>query len=230
MTGADRGRSSLRAAQLVAGAGAGPLLLVSSTVLGSARAGYDWRRHAVSSLARGPEGWRQRVVFVASGTLCTAGGIGLAGAPTPVAPPSAAALLVVAAGAGLVASGVFVTDPVDGFSPEGTGADGPRGTARRSTEGALHEAAAVPVFVGVPVAGLLTAWAAVRRGDRTWAACCAASSLVMGGGTAVFAAGVGEGGEGSTYAGAAQRVAIAAGLGWVSAASLRTLRGLRRRA
>jgi hypothetical protein len=53
-------RGSMRAA---CGVVAGPLFVSVFTKVGGKRAGYDWRRHAVSSLADGREGWAQRANF-----------------------------------------------------------------------------------------------------------------------------------------------------------------------
>jgi hypothetical protein len=45
--------------ELACGVVAGPLFVSSFTAIGARRAGYDWRRHAVSSLADGRAGWLQ---------------------------------------------------------------------------------------------------------------------------------------------------------------------------
>ena len=50
----------MRSAQILCGALAGPLFVTAFAAIGAARRGYDWRRHPVSSLAIGREGWQQR--------------------------------------------------------------------------------------------------------------------------------------------------------------------------
>jgi hypothetical protein len=48
------------------------------TAIGARRSGYDWRRHAVSSLADGREGWLQRANFMLVGGLYCVAARGLA--------------------------------------------------------------------------------------------------------------------------------------------------------
>ena len=81
------------------------------TAIGARRAGYDWRRHAVSSLADGSEGWSQRANFVLVGGLYCLGAQGLAQSPKRIVGPPVVPALICAAGAGLIGSGLFVTDP-----------------------------------------------------------------------------------------------------------------------
>ena len=67
---------------------AGPMFVGSFTVLGARRAGYDWRRHAVSSLAVGREGWGQRLNFVLVGGATASRPVALRGVQVePSGPP-----------------------------------------------------------------------------------------------------------------------------------------------
>ena len=66
-----------RTAQLLCGAIAGPLFASAFTAIGAARAGYDWERLPVSSLAIGRHGWLQRMNFVVAGVLYSCAGAGL---------------------------------------------------------------------------------------------------------------------------------------------------------
>ena len=66
-----------RTAHLVCGAIAGPLFASAFTAIGAARAGYDWERLPVSSLAIGRHGWLQRMNFVVAGVLYSCAGGGL---------------------------------------------------------------------------------------------------------------------------------------------------------
>lgn len=72
-------------AQTACGVLAGPLFVGGFTAIGAKRAGYDWRAHAVSSLACGREGWLQRANFVLTGVLycCAARGIAQCPARAP---------------------------------------------------------------------------------------------------------------------------------------------------
>ena len=114
-----------RTAQLVCGAIAGPLFASAFTAIGAARAGYDWERLPVSSLAIGRHGWLQRMNFVVAGVLYSCAGAGLRRSANRRAGPRAVPALVAGVGVGLIGSGVFVTDPVGGFPPRITGRGGP---------------------------------------------------------------------------------------------------------
>lgn len=103
--------------------------------------------------------------------------------------------LLGAAGAGLIGSGLFVTDPVGGFPPAALAAPGENGSsqgtdaaASPSLQGSLHNLCAIPIFAGIPVAGLASALAATRRKDYGWACYSALSSLSMAGSFLLFGA------------------------------------------
>lgn len=66
MTG---GRALIVREKTICGVVAGPVFVSVFTVIGARRAGYDWRRHAVSSLGYGREGWPQRANFMLVGGL-----------------------------------------------------------------------------------------------------------------------------------------------------------------
>ena len=101
--------------------------------------------------------------------------------------------LLGAAGAGLIGSGMFVTDPVGGFPPAEDGSSqGTDAAASPSLQGSLHNLCAIPVFAGIPVAGLASALAAARRQDYGWACYSAVSSLSMAGSFTLFGAAFGE--------------------------------------
>ena len=99
------------------GVAAGPVFVSAFTAIGARRARYDWRRHAVSSLAVGREGWLQRVNFVVVGALYGISARGLARTPRKAVGPSVVPAIVRAAGLGLIGAGAFVADPVAGFPP-----------------------------------------------------------------------------------------------------------------
>jgi hypothetical protein len=215
-------------AQTACGVLAGPLFVGAFTAIGAKRAGYDWRAHAVSSLACGREGWLQRANFVLTGVLYSCAARGIARCPRQSTGPRLIPALLGAAGAGLIGSGIFVTDPAGGFPPAAPGENGSsQGTdaaAWPSFEGSLHNLCAIPVFAGIPVAGLASALAAARRKDYGWACYSAVSSLSMAGNFLLFGAAFGERvprllRKGGIF----QRMSIAAGFGWLSALSLRCL-------
>jgi Protein of unknown function (DUF998) len=98
---------------------------------------------------------------------------GLAACPRGIVGSRAVPALLGAAGVGLVGAGVFVTDPVGGFPPlsveERLGDLGSSPTAKLSRTGTLHNLCSLPVFVGIPVAGLLAVAAFARNREYLWA-------------------------------------------------------------
>jgi hypothetical protein len=141
-------------------------------------------------------------------------------------------MVVGAAGIGLIGSGVFVTDPMGGFPRVTPGADGSGNAVLAETattrEGPLHNVCAVPIFAGIPLAGLASAVAAKRRGHYRWAYYSAASSTVMVGSFVLMGGAFGGiprlAGKGGVF----QRISIASGFGWLTALSLRALSSPRR--
>jgi hypothetical protein len=214
--------------EIACGVVAGPVFVGVFTVLGARRAAYDWRRHAVSSLAVGGEGWGQRANFMSVGGLYCVAARGLARSSSRLVGPAVVPALVFAAGVGLVGSGVFVTDPVAGFPPEHAPAGGLDAVAEVAPTrgGQLHNLCAIPIFVGLPVAALISTGSAVRRREYRWAAYCAGSALGMASASAVF--GAAFDGVPTLVAGGGlfQRISIATGFGWLSGLSFRALRAV----
>jgi hypothetical protein len=198
------------------GAVAGPLFVVAFTAIGAARRGYDWRRHPVSSLAIGRHGWRQRTNFIVAGVLysCAAAGLGCSDRRR-IGPPTVPAL-VAGVGIGLIGSGLFVTDYVGDLPIEAH-------PSRPTRAGQLHNLCGIPVFVGIPVAGLVSAATAVRGRDYRWACYSAGSSTAMVGSLVLFGAAIRGQSRLRGKSGVFQRISIATGLGWLSALSLRGL-------
>lgn len=220
--------------QVALGVVAGPMFVAAFTAIGAARSGYDWRRHAVSSLACARQGWWQRANFILTGMLWCAAARGLGQAPRRVVGPPIVPALVAAAGVGLVGSGLFVTDPVAGFPPPSAPAGEPGddvapASPAQTWEGHLHNLSAIPIFAGIPVAGLAAAVAAVRARDYRWACYSGSSSLAMVGSFVLFGAAFGGKPNLARNGGIFQRLCIAAGAGWVTALSCRTLRAFGQR-
>ncbi len=135
--------------------------------------------------------------------------------------------LVAAAGIGLIGSGVAVTDPMGGFPPVTPGEDGSGDAAPAeitlTREGKLHNLCAIPIFAGIPVAGLVSALVAARRTDYRWAFYSAGSSLVMVGSFLLFGASFGRVPRLAGKGGVFQRISVASGFGWLAVLSLRAL-------
>ena len=197
-----------RSAQLLGGALAGPLFVAAFTAIGAARRGYDWRRHAVSSLAIGPQGWQQRANFVVAGVLYSSAAAGLARSERPRAVPA----LVAGVGIGLVGSGLFVTDYIGDAAP-----------TERTRAGLIHDLFGIPVFAGIPIASLTSAATAARSGDYRWARYSAASSAAMAGSFVLMGAAIRGRPRFRGKSGVFQCISIAIGFGWLSALSLRGL-------
>ncbi len=98
------------------------------------REGFDITRHPISQLSTGDLGWIQVATFVLAGlgALALAGGVGRVVAEE--VGRRALPMLLGIFGAGMIAAGVFVMDPENGF-PAGT-PDGP--VAQMSWHGITH--------------------------------------------------------------------------------------------
>jgi hypothetical protein len=220
-------RDGWRRSLLACGVVSGPLFVTAFTAIGSRRAGYDWRRHAVSSLGAGPDGWLQRANFMLVGSLfCLAAvGVTVTRAPKRFASPRAVPPIIAAAGLGLISSGWFVTDPLGGY-PHVPLTDvrdpAPRSSAT-TREGRLHNLSAMPIFIGIPLAALMCAAFSARRREFVWAGYSAGSGVAMTVAFFLFGAAFGQGSRLAGWGGAFQRLSIAAGFGWVSAFSVRSL-------
>ena len=212
--------------RIALGALAGPLFVSAFTAIGARRAGYDWRCHAVSSLGEGRPGWLQRTNFTLTGSLYLAAASGLARCPRRIVGPRAVTVLVAGVGAGLIGSGVFVTDPVGGFPPPSS--DGDEAGPAPSRSGVLHNFFAIPIFVGIPLASMVSAVSSARRRECRWAGYSAGSGLAMVASFVLFGAAFGGAPRLGAKGGIFQRISIVSGFGWLSALSLRALASLRR--
>jgi hypothetical protein len=209
----------LSRAAAACGVVAGPAFVTVFTALGRRRAGYDWRRHAVSALAIGPEGWRQQLNFVAAGGLYCAAGRGLARRSRRASGPSVVPGLVTGAGVGLIGSGLFVTDPVAGFRAPGPA----RPTHEPTLHGQLHNLSAIPVFLGIPAAALLSTASAAGQRKLGWAAYSLGSAAAMAGTTVLFGKAFAGSPRLRGRGGLFQRLSIVAALQWLSALCARSL-------
>jgi hypothetical protein len=197
---------------------AGPAFVAVFLLEGAIRDGYRPLRHPVSSLALGSRGWIQAGNFAVAGSLFLAGAAGLARAGDPAACSRAAPALIGAAGAGLIASAVFTTDPVSGYPP-GT----PDALTQLSPAGAAHNLAAVPVFAGLPAAALACGWRSWRGGQRGFGLYSSATSVTMLATMALAAAGFGQSPRLVNLGGLFQRDSIITGFAWLTALSARAL-------
>jgi hypothetical protein len=200
------------------GVAAGPAFVAVFLIEGAVRDGYRPLRHPVSSLALGSRGWIQTGNFAVAGTLFLASAAGLARAGDPAASRRVAPALIGAAGAGLIGSAVFTTDPVSGYPP-GT----PDALTRPSQAGAAHNLAAVPVFLGLPAAALACGWRSWRAGQRGFALYSGGTAVTMLATMALAGAGFGQSPRLVHLGGLFQRASIITGLTWLTARSARAL-------
>ena len=90
---------------------AGPLYVTTSLLQVALHEGFDLTRHSWSLLAAGPNGWVQSANLVLTGAMVIAFAVGLArSVPSRWAPR-----LIGFFGLGMVAAGLLVADPMDGF-------------------------------------------------------------------------------------------------------------------
>jgi hypothetical protein len=198
---------------------AGPAFAATFLAEGAARDGYRPLHHPVSPLALGPRGWIQTANFAVTGALCLAGAAGLRLADDRQPGSRTGSVMVAAAGAGLIASAAFRTDPVGGYPP-GT----PDTPARFSRAGTAHNLAAVPVFFGLPAAAACYGLASRRSGQPPrFAAYCAATAVAMPVTAALAGAGYGRSSSLGGYGGLLQRASIITGFAWLTAVSARAL-------
>ena len=200
------------------GVAAGPVFVAVFLFEGAVRDGYRPLRHPVSSLALGPRGWVQVGNFAVAGTLFLAGAAGLARAGDLVAGSRAAPVLIGAAGAGLIGSAAFTTDPVSGYPP-GT----PDAPTQPSRSGTVHNLAAIPVFAGLPAAALTSGWRSWRAGHRRFGLYSAGSAVTMLTTMVLAGAGFGQSPRLVSVAGLFQRTSIITGFAWLTALSARAL-------
>jgi hypothetical protein len=200
------------------GLAAGPAFITAFLIEGGVRDGYRPLRHPVSSLALGPRGWIQTANFTLTGALFLAAAAGLSRAGDPAASRQPVPALIGAAGAGLIGAAVFPTDPVSGYPPGTPGAP-----PEPSRTGTAHNMAAIPVFLGLPVAALACGWRSWRSGERTFALYSAGTAVTMLATMALAGAGFGQSPRLVRLGGLFQRVSIITGLTWLTALSAREL-------
>jgi hypothetical protein len=198
------------------GVAAGPVFVAVFLLEGGARDGYRPLHHPVSSLALGSRGWIQAGNFAVAGTLVLAGAAGLARAGDPAASSRTVPALIGAAGAGLIGSAVFTTDPVSGYPP-GT----PDTLIRPSPAGAAHNLTAAPVFFGLPAAALACSSRSWRAGQRGFGLYSAGTAITMLATMVLAAAGFGQSPRLVNLGGLFQRISIITGFAWLTALSAR---------
>jgi len=201
------------------GLAGGPVFVAVFLAEGAVREGYNPLRHPVSSLALGSRGWIQAGNFATAGALLLAGAAGLPRAGDPAASGLPVPALIGAAGAGLLGSAAFRTDPVSGYPP-GT----PSTPPNPSRTGIIHNLCAIPVFAGLPAAAVTYGWRSWRAGQHRFGVYSAATAITMLVAMVLAGAGFGQAPRLVNCAGLFQRASIITGLTWLSTVFGRVLR------
>jgi hypothetical protein len=170
-------------ALLTAAVVAGPLWAVVSLAQAAGRTGFDPARHPLSALSNGSLGWVQITNFVVAGLLLVAGATGLRRVLRGARGGTWAPRLIAVAGVGMIAAGVLVMDPADGF-PAGTPAGMP---ATMSWHSVGHMASGTVTFVALIAACWVLArhFAAAGRRGAAVAGVVAGTALLLGNGWAM---------------------------------------------
>ena len=202
-------------ALLTCGAIAPVLFVVTFLIDGATRPGYEPWRNFVSQLGTGERGWVQITNFVLCGVLLLVGTGGL----LRIRASRTVTLLIGVVALGLIAAGVFVTDPGFGYPP------GERTPSQATFHDTVHGLVSFIVFFTLSLVAIVVALQAWS--SRLWAW----YSLVSG--VAVFAfitAAALVAAQQERIAspdapmGVLQRVSIVAGFAWLAALFERHLR------
>lgn len=201
-------------ALLLCAAAAAPLWAVVSLAQAATREGFDLTRHPLSALSNGDLGWLQIINFLVAGVLTVVGASGLRRALDARPGGRWAPRLIRISGVGLIAAGIFVMDPGDGF-PVGTPAGMPTVLTWHSYG---HMAAGTVAFATLIAACYVLGRHFSRTGDRGFAVASrvAGTALLVGD---VWAMSGGRAGSLTLAIGA-----ITAML-WVSAVAAHLIRG-----
>ncbi|WP_329496206.1 DUF998 domain-containing protein [Kitasatospora herbaricolor] len=162
---------------------AAPLWAVVSLAQAACREGFDITRHPLSALSNGSLGWLQISNFLLAGLLTAVGARGLRRVMHGTPGGTWAPRLVRVFGLGMIAAGVFVMDPADGF-PAGTPA-GPPATLSPGSYG--HMAAGSIAFTALIAACYVLGRHFSRAGRRgaAIASRVAGTALLLGNGWAM---------------------------------------------
>jgi hypothetical protein len=194
---------------------AGPFYVVVVLVQAALRQGFNLSRDDASLLSNGSLGWIQVFNFIVTGVMvmCCALGVrrALHGGRGATWGPGLLALF----GAGLIAAGIFVADPMNGF-PAGAPAGHP---TVLTLHGVLHIASAAIGFVGLIAACFVLGSRLSSDGNPPLAIASRATGVVFLAGFFAIASG-----SSSPAVVAAFWIALLAAWGWLAALSVHLYR------
>jgi hypothetical membrane protein len=149
---------------LTAGVIAGILFILVPLFEMFIRPGFDLKRHAISVLSLGDLGWIQITTFEVTGMLNIACAIGMRRVMVSGPGGTWGPLLIGVYGIGMIAAGIFSTDPGFGFPP-----GAPEGMpASMSWHAILHSVAFFLAFTSLTVACFVFVRRFASRGQRGW--------------------------------------------------------------
>lgn len=164
---------SLTRLLLLCGAIAGPLFLLTVLIQDYTRPDFNPRLQPLSLLSLGDWGWVQIANFVLAGVLNLLYAVGLWRRLHPGRAGTWGPLLIGAYGLGLVAVGVFRTDPANGYPPGATALTEP------SWHGAIHALGGLFTFLFLSAALVVFFRFFLSRKERGWAFYCLASAVFI---------------------------------------------------
>jgi Protein of unknown function (DUF998) len=132
---------------------AGPFYVITSLIHAVLRDGFDLTRHPWSLLANGPTGWVHVANLILTGLMVGAAAVGFRRAMPSGTGHRTVPILLGVFGLGMITSGIFRADPMDGF-PLGTPAGPP---VSPTLSGVLHLAGGGLGFLAFIVATFVMA-------------------------------------------------------------------------
>ncbi len=189
-----------------------PLFVLVALIEGTTRSRYDPIRLPISLLSLGDMGWTQTLNFLVFGVLMLAFSVGL----WSIGQSKVGSVLMTLFSLGLIAVGLFPTDPGGGYPP---------GVPASSTStGTLHDLFTLLTFASLALASLVFGRAFARMNDRAWAWYSGITAvLVVIGFVAMFTA-FSDRNELTRFGGVIQRLTVIVGWLWITLLAIREIR------
>jgi hypothetical protein len=167
-------KTNIRNLFLIGGVISAPLFYVVVIAQVFTRAGFDIRRHAISSLELGDLGWIQSANFIVTGLLAVLAAIGIRGLLQGSKGGTWGPVLIGVYGIGMLMAGLFPPDPGLGF-PSGAPESMP---TSMSVHAALHSLAFFMAFICLIAATIVFARRFASLGEHKWKTYCIATAII----------------------------------------------------
>ncbi|GAA0381041.1 DUF998 domain-containing protein [Paenibacillus motobuensis] len=151
-----------------------PLFYAAAIIQTFTRAGFDIRRHAISTLTLGDAGWIQSANFFMTGLLALCAAIGVRSLLRGHKGGTWGAFFIGIYGIGMILAGLFRPDPGLGF-PIGAPEEMP---TSMSTQAAIHSVAFFTAFICLIAASIIFARRFAAIGERGWSTYCIVSCIL----------------------------------------------------